>query len=202
MHPDSESPYGKFFHPYEDIDNITGDLPHWRQDGVMYFVTFRLADSLPEEKLRRWRHERDDWLARHPKPLSTEDEAEYQEKFAAKLDAWLDAGAGECLLRRSECRDTVEQALRHFDGSRYRLADQVVAANHVHVVLTPLAGHRLSEILHSWKSYTAKILQRHPAAERLRPSVWQRESYDHIVRSPEALYHIFRYIRGHREWRP
>ena len=27
-------------------------LPHWRQDGATYFVTFRLADSLPQMKLR------------------------------------------------------------------------------------------------------------------------------------------------------
>ena len=26
-------------------------LPHWRQDGATYFVTFRLADSLPQSKL-------------------------------------------------------------------------------------------------------------------------------------------------------
>ena len=27
-------------------------LPHWRQDGATYFVTFRLHDSLPQAKLR------------------------------------------------------------------------------------------------------------------------------------------------------
>ena len=27
-------------------------LPHWRQHGATYFVTFRLADSLPQSKLR------------------------------------------------------------------------------------------------------------------------------------------------------
>lgn len=26
-------------------------LPHWRQDGATYFVTFRLGDALPQEKL-------------------------------------------------------------------------------------------------------------------------------------------------------
>ena len=27
------------------------NLPHWRQDGCLYFVTFRLADSLSEAAL-------------------------------------------------------------------------------------------------------------------------------------------------------
>ena len=30
-------------------------LPHWRQDGTTYFVTFRLADSLPDAKLKELR---------------------------------------------------------------------------------------------------------------------------------------------------
>ena len=28
------------------------NLPHWRQEGATYFVTFRLADSLPREAIR------------------------------------------------------------------------------------------------------------------------------------------------------
>lgn len=28
------------------------DLPHWRQDGATYFVTFRLGDSLPQSGRR------------------------------------------------------------------------------------------------------------------------------------------------------
>jgi hypothetical protein len=32
----------------------TRSLPHWQQEGATYFVTFRLAGSLPQEVLRRW----------------------------------------------------------------------------------------------------------------------------------------------------
>ena len=46
----------------------------------------------------------------------------------------------------------VESAPRFFDGQRYHLVDWVVAANHVHVLVSPLGGHELSGILHSWKS--------------------------------------------------
>lgn len=41
----------KFFNPEENIEKYRGILPHWRQTGVTYFVTFRQADSLPVGKL-------------------------------------------------------------------------------------------------------------------------------------------------------
>ena len=33
----------------EDLRITAGNLPHWYQPGVTYFVTFRTADSLPTE---------------------------------------------------------------------------------------------------------------------------------------------------------
>jgi len=37
-------------------------LPHWRQESVTYFVTFRLADALPQSKLRELAALREQWL--------------------------------------------------------------------------------------------------------------------------------------------
>src|SRR5205814_3466212 len=33
--------------PHSEIKIARRNLPHWRQAGVVYFVTFRLADALP-----------------------------------------------------------------------------------------------------------------------------------------------------------
>ncbi len=38
-----------------------------------------------------------------------------------RFEAMLDAGHGECLLRRPEIAAIVENALLYFDGARYRL---------------------------------------------------------------------------------
>jgi hypothetical protein len=38
------------------------NLPHWRQDGVTYFVTFRLGDSIPEAIRLKWEEEKKLWL--------------------------------------------------------------------------------------------------------------------------------------------
>jgi hypothetical protein len=40
-------------------------LPHWWQDRATYFVTFRLNDSLPQEKLEELRILKAEWEKRH-----------------------------------------------------------------------------------------------------------------------------------------
>ena len=36
-------------------------MPHWRQDGATYFVTIRLADSIPETVVAQWNEMRRLW---------------------------------------------------------------------------------------------------------------------------------------------
>lgn len=217
-----------FFEPSGPVAITHGNLPHWRQDGATYFITFRLVDSLPAERIDHWITEREAWIEAHPEPVAEADWAEYHEKFSATLEHWLDQGSGCCLLELPECRQIVENAFRFFQGERYKLGEFVVASNHVHVLVTPLAGNDLSDILHSWKSFTAKEIGKvEEAARCLKPwwdnlherrvaaaaeetagnysaitfqrPVWQKESFDHIVRSPESLMKFEHYIRNHGE---
>ena len=110
-----------YFQPKEPVADLAGNLPHWRQEGVTYFVTFRLADSLPHTKLDEWLRERDAWLVTHPKPWDDATGIAYHRRFTAKFEKWLDAGHGSCILARNEIRSIVANALRHFDGARYWL---------------------------------------------------------------------------------
>jgi len=71
----------QFFDPSQPIEHLSGNLPHWRQDGVRYFVTFRLADSIPQDKLRQWQHEKDLWLKRNPPPRTAEQVSEFWRLF-------------------------------------------------------------------------------------------------------------------------
>jgi len=213
-----------------------GNLPHWRQDGTTYFVTFRLADSLPQEKLKRWKQERDEWLADNPKPnvdavspprsfldekrggdtASTPDEKrggdtastleewqhEYHACFTEKFERWLDAGSGGCVLKNPDVRAILEASLRHFCGKRYGLHSYVIMPNHVHVLVTPFGEHTLSKIIKGWKSVSTREInklreeRREDTAPKIKKSnvVWQKESFDHIVRNTESLEKITRYM--------
>ncbi len=169
-----------------------GNLPHWRQDGAMYFVTWRTADSMPRERVDQWMEQRDAWLKAHPEPWSMHDEQEYYRLFPDRWEAWLDEGHGESLLARPEVRQIVEEVLRHDDGTKYRLEDFIVMPNHVHVLVSPLGKHTLSEITQAWKSTSA-----HPVNKLLRRTgtFWQKESFDHIVRSAEQVQKFRQYIQ-------
>jgi ATP-dependent DNA helicase DinG len=167
-------------------------LPHWRQDGATYFVTFRLGDSIPQPKLRQWERELEEWLQKYPEPHSTTQRAEYYEKFTERFHQWLDTGMGECWLRRPEISAVVENALKFFDGERYALGHYVIMPNHVHAIVRPVQEHLLKDILHSWKSFTAnsanELLQR-------KGKFWQDESFDCIVRQGSQLDKIGFYIQ-------
>ncbi len=166
-------------------------LPHWRQAGANYFVTFRLADAMPQEKLKKWQLEKDQWLREHPEPHSQADREEYHCRFTDQIQAWLDAGYGKCLLRQPQISKLVEDALGFFDGERYLLGTYVVMPNHVHALVRPVEGHTLSEILHSWKSFTSNKINE---ALQLRGKVWLDESFDCLVRNAAQLEKYASYI--------
>jgi Rad3-related DNA helicase/REP element-mobilizing transposase RayT len=168
-------------------------LPHWRQAGATYFVTFRLGDSLPQPKLREWVREQEAWLKQNPEPHNAAQRAEFHERFTETFHRWLDAGMGECWLRPPEAAAVIEETLRHFDGERYELGHFVVMPNHVHVVVRPVQGHLLKDILHSWKSFTAHKLNELLGREG---QFWQDESFDSIVRNEAQLEKIGFYIQA------
>jgi REP element-mobilizing transposase RayT len=181
-----------FFDPDANLEIYRRRLPHWRQAGVTYFVTFRLIDSLPTQKLVALRREKARWLALNPPPHNERQENEYHANFSTRVHTWLDAGHGKCVLAQPEIRQLVENALRFFNDQRYKLGEFVVMPNHVHVLVEPLTNHRLDRILHSWKSFSAKQIN---ASTGSKGSIWHRESFDHIVRSPMQLARIEQYIR-------
>ena len=189
------------FEPYNPLLPVTKthrNLPHWQQAAATYFVTFRLADSLPIQVRLRLRELRE---------LNAAEAFEW-------VDGLLDAGAGNTLLTHSPHRLVVESAMRHFDQTRYSLGEYVIMPNHVHVLIQPFAGYDLTSVLHSWKSYTAHELR---AATRESGPVWQKESFDRIVRDEAELHRFTEYVwnnptkaglaadqftvgRGHAEW--
>jgi len=166
-------------------------LPHWHQDGKYVFVTFRLNDSLPQEKLQWLYEEREGWLKRHPKPWDKETTKEYYNKFGKTIDKWLDRNYGDCLLKKEKNRKIVEDALYFFNGKRYDLIAFVVMPNHVHILFKLYKGHQLIGIMRSIKSFTSKKIN---ALENRTGRLWQSESYDRLIRDQEHFDNVVRYI--------
>lgn len=181
-----------FLDPERKIDKHRTNLPHWQQEDTWIFVTWRLHDSLPQSKLARWREERKTWQDLHPLPWDERTEAEYHQRFSARIDEWLDAGSGSCVLREPENSAIVLDTLKHFDGVRYRLAAYVVMPNHVHVLFSPGNGYLLADILHSWKRHTARVINRR---ENRSGALWQADYWDTLIRSREHFDWVCDYMR-------
>jgi REP element-mobilizing transposase RayT len=120
--------------------------------------------------------------------------------YRRKLPHWRQDHATYCVTWRlareqpeldSSERELVAAALRKFDGQRYDLAAYVVMDDHAHALVTPRANHELTSILHSWKSFTAREIQRrHGRSGR----VWQDEYFDRIVRDDREFVQKREYI--------
>lgn len=183
--------------PFRGLDERTAveitqrRLPHWTQEAASYFVTFRLADSVPQLLLNQWIEERENWLRHRTASWDAASEREYRERFTLRMDEWTDAGTGECHLRRQEIRREVESVLFHFDGQRYDVDAFALMPNHVHLILTPATGYKLATVLQGIKGVSARrcntLLGRSGA-------FWMDESHDHIIRDAEELAAYRNYI--------
>lgn len=100
-----------------------GYLPHYDNTVATQHVTFHLADSLPVEVLQRLEIE-----------LKAIPEEKQDVERRKRLDAWIDAGHGSCILREPAIARMVENSILFFDAQRYRLMAWVVMPNHVHVL--------------------------------------------------------------------
>ncbi|MCH5241421.1 MAG: transposase [Muribaculaceae bacterium] len=188
---------GNFLRKNENINiQWSGNLPHWNQDNVIQYVTFRLSDSLPQSKLKDFILLKNEWLKNHQKPWSEDECEEYEELFDS-VDQWLDQGYGECHLKYKEAIDIVEMSLRKYDGKRYDLYDYIIMPNHVHMLILPRIGYELKEILKSIKGYSGnainKLLGRHG-------KFWMKESFDRLIRSISDYENKVEYIKHNGDY--
>lgn len=186
------------FNPFESVQVCTRKLPHWRQQGTTYFVTARLADALPGLVIENWRLKRDAWLRSQGltstgelERLSDELRHEYHREFTARFHELLDAGHGDCLLRDHITATPLLNKLAAGHGSEYHLDGWVIMPNHFHALVSPFPTRRLATILQRWKGASAREINQ--LAGRSGP-LWQKESFDHIVRSEAQRDHFRRYI--------
>ena len=113
--------------------------------------------------------------------------------FSDRIENLLNNGHGSCCLADADNAQIVADALLNFNHERYILYEWVVMPNHVHVLVKPLGGNQLSDILHSWKSYTGTAIHKKMGKSG---QFWMRESYDHIIRNEKSFAKIKEYIKN------
>ena len=161
-----------------------GYLPHLDSTAVLQFVTFRLADALPQEMLHR--------LEVEITQLPIDRQAIQRRK---RIEQWLDAGMGCCALCHPRLAAVMQETLLKFDGQRYRLLVWCIMPNHVHVLIRPM--EKLSRTIQSWKSYTGRWAMAHKAELGLGAvgkRFWMREYWDRFIRDERHFHSVVTYI--------
>ncbi|MBF0233953.1 MAG: transposase [Desulfamplus sp.] len=104
-------------------------------------------------------------------------------------------------MQDKEIAKTVVDAWKYFDGKRYDLVAYVVMPNHVHVLIRTYEGFPLSNVVHSWKSFTAhkinkylKLCGRDARTPGSSPKVWQNEYFDRFIRDERHFVQAIAYI--------
>ena len=151
----------------------------------MQFVTFRLWDAMPQEKLDEWKSDLMLWNRHHPEPWSEEVRREYHNRFTWRLEEWLDAGSGSCLLAEPVIRGLLAETILRDQGSRAIHHAWVIMPNHAHLLFTPLRP--IEKLLQTWKGVSARRIGRGP--------IWQKGYRDTLIRDESHFANVVRYIR-------
>jgi len=171
-----------------------GKLPHLLINNGIYFITWRLADALPLTVIEQLSVDQRNSLTDANlslRGMTRKDKQKIHARNAKLTEKVLDKGYGSCYLNNPDCAEIMANALSYFDNERYRLLAWCVMPNHVHTVVKPFEGHTLSKILHSWKSFSAKEINK---VVGRKGKVWQDEYYDRLIRDEEHLERALFYV--------
>ena len=191
------------------ISSYRRNLPHWVPTNAVFFITFRLADSLPlvvlQELAEQREREREVAYANYTGAQQGEMLYKLDKKYFGAYDAWLD----RCLessphwLAEPCIANLVADGIHKLDGERYDLVAYCIMPNHVHLQIdtdgyAPRAEHHgatapypLTDTLKRLKGSTAHACNQ---ALGRTGQFWHHESYDHIVRDADEYERIVWYI--------
>lgn len=178
-------------HPDLPVRRYHRHLPHWRQDSATYAVTFRQADSIPQEQLQALKRWRAIWEQQHPEPRSEIEWKQFAQEITNKTERWLDEGYGSCVFGKPEFSQMMSESLLHFQSQRHVTSCFVVMPNHIHAVILPINGHELEDCLQRIKQFVSLHVNK---TLNQKGALWEEESYDRIVRDEEHLWNVVQYI--------
>jgi REP element-mobilizing transposase RayT len=169
-------------------------LPHLEVDPGIYFVTFCLHDSVPKKKVAKLskQRERDVDRLHRSGELNSTNLYKINSEYFRQVDSLLDAGVGSRMLSIPEVASIVAGAFEFFHRDRYDLDTWNIMSTHAHVGIQTRRGHWLSDIVHSWKSYTANEINK--LLGRTGKPVWQHDYFDRLIRTEEELDRVRHYI--------
>ncbi|MGB9776618.1 MAG: transposase [Anaerolineae bacterium] len=182
-------------------------LPHWHPPNATFFVTFRLAGSLPRSVLQRldaeWTEEKNRLEAQFQGDELERQRYALSKKYFARFDDHLHRARGPRWLAEPRIADIVQAEIHALHPQHYHLLAFCIMPNHVHLLIDmqgipdpPPQRPRQTFTALSHAMYLLKGRTAHACRKALGGSgpFWQHESYDHVVRNETELRQIVWYI--------
>lgn len=165
-------------------------LPHIHPPGETLFVTFRLAGSLPAEKLRELRAEQ---LREEAVADTAEQLISARKRHFVRWDAALHrAEYGPDWLKQAAVAGIVAEEIHQLTTAEHRLWSFCLMPNHVHLVVSlPEGAAVFYKTMQQLKGRAAYRCNRLLGRTGI---FWQPESYDHVVRNGEEMQNIMAYV--------
>jgi putative transposase len=187
------------------------NLPHWQPQDSIFFITFRLAHSIPLDIMRQLRAEqeleRQSIRARSNGEQQGLDLFKSARQFFGKYDSWLDQLLEDSprWLSQDAAARLVIHEIQRLDKQSYDLIAFCIIPKHVHLLIdttgfnevSPIcdtgttSAYPLTDTLRLLKGRTARYCNQ--AIGRV-GDFWHHETYDHAVRDEQEFDRIFGYI--------
>lgn len=189
----------KKFHPMaKEPEYYRRRLPHWQPADGVFHLALRLYGSLPRNTLEQMKQshenrirelEQMDGEASTLTDLIDQERTDYFLQFDQLLDQ---CKTGPYWLKDEEIATIVISCFLHWhEQERFKLVALCVMPNHVHVILYKIQLP-LFRILQTIKTYTAK--QANALLKRHGEHFWQRETYDHLIRTRKEFDNQVSYV--------
>lgn len=188
------------------------NLPHIHPTNATFFITFRLAGSIPSHILNSLHEKRKKDIFSIAKKYSADnfhvEKYKFEKYYFGRFDEILDSSlVGPHWLQRDDIAEIVAEKIYDLDMKRYNLIAFTIMPNQVHILFSTsnfafvsksnLEGkskkYPLADIMRLLKGSTARNCN--STLKRDGP-FWQKESYDHFVRNLDELGNIIRYIQN------
>jgi len=182
-------------------------LPHYHPPNATFFITFRLAGSLPVEAVKQLRDEKESELRRLAERFQGRELQQEWYKLSKKMfahyDDCLDRGHGPRWLSEPRIVEVVKHELHHLHPEFYHLHVYCLMPTHGHLLIDlqdipqpslPKSGQHYTALSHAMKLFKGRTGY---ACRKLLGGTgpfWQDESYDHVVRDEKEFERIVDYI--------
>lgn len=184
------------------------NLPHYHLPNAAYFITFRLAGSLPVEA---WKILKEEYEQEKRLPAGKfkgnelhQERHKTQKRYFAYFDALLDHPKdGPGWLAEPRFAEIAARELHALHPDNYHLHACCLMSNHCHLLMDqqdipepPPAGNgkHYTAVSHAMRLLKGRTGYACAALLGRKGAFWQHESYDHVVRDENEFMRILEYI--------